>query len=140
MNSHLRSRPVALFVALLLTASAGAQVPGEDPVVLKNVAPTQMRPMGSQPQSGSLDGDPNMPAWVRARITRYEAKAFSANPGSILTDSNVVTTSSAQGMQKVCSQEIGSTTTAAASPGMKYGPQPTSQIVVLRGDLVNICN
>ena len=98
-----------------------------------------MMPTGPAPRSGNLDASPNMPSSTRARIARYEAQAFSANPGGVLTDNDVVTTSTAQGMKKTCVQEIASNTVSAATPGTKYGPGQAPQIVVLRGDLVNVC-
>ena len=53
---------------------------------------------------------------------------------------DVVTTANAQGMQKTCVQEVGSNTVSGAATGTgKYGPNQAPQVVVLRGDLVNIC-
>ena len=40
-----------------------------------------------------------MPSWLRARIARHEAKAFAGDSSGIISDSDVVTTASAQGMQ-----------------------------------------
>ena len=52
----------------------------------------------------------------------------------------MVTTANAQGMQKTCVQEVGSNTVSANTTGSaKYGPNQAPQVVVLRGDLVNIC-
>ena len=85
-----------------------------------------------------LDKRGAMPSWLRARIARYEARAFSDDTSGIATQNDVVTTANAQGMQKTCVQEVGSNTAAAGSAG-KYGPNQAPQIVVLRGDLVNIC-
>jgi hypothetical protein len=51
----------------------------------------------------------------------------------------VVSTATAEGLQKTCVQEIGSRTLSSTTPGTKYGPNQNSQVVVLRGDVVNIC-
>ena len=94
----------------LLSFSAFAQYgPGEDPVVLIQK--------------------------INIQMSRYEAKSFSGDPGDILTNKDVVSTKSSNGLKTTCTQSIGSTgpqTTAAGSP--------REQVVVLRGDLVNICN
>jgi hypothetical protein len=43
-------------------------------------------------------------------------------------------------MQKTCVQEVGSNTLSGSAAGAsRYGPNPAAQVVVLRGDLVNIC-
>ena len=97
-----------------------------------------MNPMRSR-QPPRPAGIP-IPSWLRARIARYEAKAFSDDPGGVLTNNDVVTTANAQGMQKTCVQEVGSNTVSGAATGTgKYGPSQAPQVVVLRGDLVNIC-
>lgn len=127
-------------VAGLLAASlAAAQVPGEDPVVLNRRVNIQMQPTPQPPRSGDLNSLTDMPAWMRAKIARYQARALTMQD-EILTDNDAVTTSAAQGLRKTCVQEIGSNTQGQQTPGMRYGPQQKEQIVVLRGDLVNICN
>jgi hypothetical protein len=139
MNSSVR---IALAVGVLGTAlSAGAQgVPGEDPVQLTGPVRYLNLPGPPTPKSGQIDGNSEMPAWMKARVARYEAKSFSAtaNDGTISTSNDVVNTATAQGLGKTCVQEVGSVTSAANSIGSKtLGGQ--QQIVVLRGDLVNIC-
>lgn len=131
----------AFAISLACAVDAFAQAPGEDPVVLKNKLVVQMMPTGGATMSGNLDGSPSMPSWLRARIARFEAKAFSSDTTGLLTDNDVVTTAAAQGMKKTCVQEIGSSTVSSSSGGFnRYGPQSAPQVVVLRGDLVNICN
>lgn len=132
-------RASALIAGMVLATLAVADAPGEDPVVVKGtVAAPPPRTGGAEPQSGGFDADPYLPSWLRARITRYQAKAFSANPDGIVTENDVVTTTAAQGIRKACVQDVASNV-APTTPGMKYGPAPTAQVVVLRGDLVNIC-
>jgi hypothetical protein len=119
---------------------AFAQIgPGEDPIILNKITPTDLRPAGPVARSGSLDPLFGMQGWLRARVTRYEARAYSDNGSdTIITENDAITTASTQGLNKVCVQEVGST---AASTGLggKYGPKGAAQIVVLKGDLVNIC-
>lgn len=131
-------RCCAALAAGLASALAAAQVPGEDPVILNRRVGVQMQPTAAPPKSGDINNVSDMPAWMRAKIARYTARSMTQQD-EILTESDAVTTSAAQGMRKTCVQEVGSTTQAQPSPGMKYGPQQKDQIVVLRGDLVNIC-
>jgi hypothetical protein len=113
--------------------------PGEDPISAAKIAKTEMRPGAASQVSGSLDPLFGMPGWLKARVSRYEARAYSDNAGdTIVTDNDAVTTASAQGLRKTCVQEVGSTSTNAGF-GTKYGPKGAAQIVVLKGDLVNIC-
>ncbi|CAN7414427.1 hypothetical protein LJR129_002603 [Acidovorax sp. LjRoot129] len=126
--------------ALSIAGPAWSQAPGEDPVVLNQKLNVQMLPMGAGPASTGLDSTNAMPSWLRARIARYEAKAFSDDTSGVLTNNDVVTTANAQGMQKTCVQEVGSNTASGSATGAgKYGPNQAPQVVVLRGDLVNIC-
>jgi hypothetical protein len=130
---------VAIIVGLAAVCScavASAQsAPGEDPIQLHNKVSIQMLPLGGPPKSGSLNFATDMPNWQKAKISRYEAKAFSANTEGILTEKDVVNTASSDGFKTTCTQSIGSTS-GNTGPGVK----PAQQVVVLRGDLVNICN
>ncbi|WP_440105819.1 hypothetical protein [Acidovorax sp. BL-A-41-H1] len=141
MHTYRATPRLLLAAAGLLLATAGhAQAPGEDPVVLTRNPTVQMQPIGPAAQPGQLDPAMEMPSWLRARVARYEARAFAQDAQGQLGDTDVVTTASAQGMQKTCVQEVGSNTVAAGAAGAsKYGPGGTPQVVVLRGDLVNIC-
>ena len=131
---------LATAIAMGWAAPARSQAPGEDPVILTKKLTVQMLPTGAAAPSTGLDNNNAMPSWLRARIARYEAKAFSNDTSGVLTNNDVVTTASAEGMQKTCVQEVGSNTASggAAAPG-RYGPNQGPQVVVLRGDLVNIC-
>lgn len=126
----------------LLCAQLAHSAPGEDTIQLNGPVKYVAMPGAPRPQSGGMDGPTDIPAWMRARINRYVAKAYSATAedGSIYTDSDVVTTVQTEGLQKTCVQEVGSSTAAAdGSLGTRYGPQARDQVVVLRGDLVNVC-
>jgi hypothetical protein len=130
----------AAATAWCCTLPALAQAPGEDPVVLKNKLAVQMQPIAEAPASQGLDNFNGPPSWLRARIARYEAKAFSSDTTGILTNNDAVSTATAEGMQRTCVQEVGSNTLSANTTGAgKYGPNQAPQVVVLRGDLVNIC-
>jgi hypothetical protein len=126
----------------LLSVQMAYGAPGEDPIQLNGPVKYVAMPGGPRQQSGGMDGATDIPAWMRARMTRYVAKAYSATAedGSIYTDSDVVTTVQKEGLQKTCTQEVGSNTVPSGdSLGTRYGPQTRDQVVVLRGDLVNVC-
>jgi len=74
-----------------------------------------------------------------AKLARFQAKAFAADTTGVLTDQNVVTTVAQDGLRKVCMQDIGSSASTVNGAFNRYGPKPDAQVVVLRGDLVNIC-
>ena len=115
-------------------------VPGEDPVRIQTQIVIQMLPVPGAPRSGYIDPASGIPAWQKARIARYEAKAFSGNTGDILTERDVINTTHSDGFKTTCTQTIGSAPTAAGTGLQGVGSKPTQQVVVLRGDLVNICN
>jgi hypothetical protein len=126
----------------LLSVQIAYGAPGEDTIQLNGPVKYVAMPGGPREQSGGMDGPTDIPAWMRARMTRYVAKAYSATgeDGSIYTDSDVVTTVQTEGLRKTCTQEVGSNTVPSGdSMGTRYGPQARDQVVVLRGDLVNVC-
>jgi hypothetical protein len=127
------------WISILCSTAYAQSAPGEDPINMTKVAKLDARPTAPQQLSGSLDPLFGMQGWLKARITRYEARAYSDNASdTIVTENDAVTTASAQGLKKTCVQEVGSTSSSATSFG-KYGPKGAAQIVVLKGDLVNIC-
>lgn len=130
---------IAAVVAVSAGAPATAQaVPGEDPVQLDKRINIQMLPLGNAPRSGYINYSTDIPAWQKAKIARYEAKAFSGNTTGILTEKDVINTATSDGFKTTCTQSIGSIAAAPTLAGP--GRQPSQQIVVLRGDVVNICN
>lgn len=144
---HLQTQLLpAIALAISLALPAWAQLaPGEDPLQINGKVTHLALPLGASAKSGSLDGNTEMPAWLSAKVARFEAKAFSAgaDDGSIFTDNDVNTTTTTQGVRRTCRQDVGSNTTAtgvgrAPTAG---GPKTNAnqQIVVLRGDVVNIC-
>lgn len=138
-RTALLSCPALLLLAALGSSAALAQsAPGEDPVVLSNkVAPSGL-PLNNQPRSTGLDKSTELPAWMRAKVSRYTAKAYSGYTEGIYTEADVVTTATNEGFRRTCTQEIA---TRANNPATgRPGTVGQDQIVVLRGDLVNICN
>ena len=121
------------------TAAQAQHAPGEDPIRIESKVIIQGLPNGPAPRSGNISQLAEIPPWQRAKIARYEAKAFSGNKGDILTEKDVVNTANNDGFKTTCTQTIGSVVNA---PGITTGAgfKPNQQIVVLRGDLVNICN
>lgn len=127
------------FAASMIFNNAFAQsAPGEDPITLSKQTKFDTRPTAPSQQSTGLDPLFGLPGWLHARVSRYEARAYSDVGGNILTENDAVTTASAQGLKKVCVQEVGSSSSESTGFG-KYGPKGAPQIVVLKGDLVNIC-
>ena len=138
MDSRIMTRLLLGAWALGMGAMAPAwSAPGEDPVVLQKKVTVQMQPWGSETRSGYINYNNGLAAWQQARLTRYVAKAFSGDTTGILTEKDVVNAVDTKGSKMVCSQSVGSTSGAAAPTGA--GGKPTEQVVVLRGDLVNIC-
>lgn len=123
-----------LAVALYAIASAAhAQVPGEDTVPLQRGLLIQMQPLPGPAQSRAPNLANSMPDWMRARMSRYEAKAWSENSGTVMTERDVINTVDTQGLKSTCTQSVGSTVVPKGSTITK------DTVVVLRGDLVNIC-
>ena len=141
ISTHLHWALVSLNIltaaSLFLGTSAWAQnAPGEDPVILTKRVAVQMLPIGGTRTSSPLNSQTGMPAWMQAKVARFEAKSNADQTGGILTDSDVTRTVTSDGFKKTCTQEVGSNT--AQAPG-KFGLNNTQQIVVLKGDLINIC-
>jgi hypothetical protein len=139
---HSPLRVAVLVLSALGCTSLAHSAPGEDTIQLKGPVKYVLSPGGQQPTSSGMDGPTDIPAWMRARMTRYIAKAYSATAedGSIYTNSDVVTTMQTEGLRKTCVQEVGSNTVPVdGGLGNRYGPTAREQVVVLRGDLVNVC-
>lgn len=139
MNSFPTIQTLLIALSLAVGGASYAQnAPGEDPVVLNSRVSYQFLPLNNQKKSGDLDANPQLPAWMQAKISRYTAKAFSPESSGIYTDKDVSRTVQSNGMSTTCVQDVGSATSAGMTSG-RYGPKPQDQVVVLRGDLVNIC-
>ncbi|MDB5963894.1 MAG: hypothetical protein JWQ72_394 [Polaromonas sp.] len=130
---------MALAPAAMAQTQTQIQIaPGEDPVILTKRVAVQGMPSANARGSSPLESQAAMPAWMKAKIVKYEAKASSAQPGGILTDADAQRSATSDGFKKTCVQEVGSTTAPSSTPG-KPGIGNNQQIVVLKGDLVNIC-
>ena len=116
---------------------AAQTAPGEDPVILTKRIGLQMQLDGGAAKSRPLD-NAEMPASMRAKVARYEAKANSGVAPGISTDADVTREITSDGFQKTCIQEVGSSTTTGGAGGRVIGGN-NQQVVVLKGDLVNIC-
>lgn len=130
---------ISALLVLSCTVSISAHsAPGEDTIQLQNPVEHLQLPMGNQSKPQGLDnaGD-GIPMHLRAKIARYEAQAFRDENTGIFTDGDVNKIVGAQANRKTCIQDVGSNT--APSGVTRYGPGNQEQIVVLRGDLVNIC-
>lgn len=132
-----------LMVVLMFGGWTGDQAhaaPGEDPLVFSDPVQFTSAPGARFQTSGNMDASLQLPAWMKAKMTRYTAKAFSvtADDGTIYTDNDVINTTQTNGFKTTCVQEVGSISGDAAL-GTRYGPGQRDQVVVLRGDLVNIC-
>lgn len=130
---------MATVICLGVPVCALAQAPGEDPIVLNKQINIQMLPLNQTRTTNQIDYTNGLPAWQQAKLSRYTAKAFSADTTGISTDKDVVNTVKTQGGKTVCAQSVGSNTTAAAGAAKGSITQNGDQVVVLRGDLVNVC-
>ncbi|ARU04885.1 hypothetical protein CCO03_09510 [Comamonas serinivorans] len=143
MSDHTRLYRLLLCLALTGTGSvAWSQgAPGEDPVLLGGNVSYQAFPTAAEARSGALDPADDLPAWLRAKVSRYEAQSFTSNPNGIATDSDIVNTTRSAGTRKTCVQEVGSSTTMLRPGTASQVRQANNntQVVVLRGDLVNVC-
>lgn len=111
--------------------------PGEDTIQLQNPVEHLQLPIGGAPKSQGLDNaSDGVPMHLRAKIARYEAQTFNDQADGIYTDNDVNRIVGAQANRKTCIQDVGSNTSASSGVRTGSGQQ---QIVVLRGDLVNIC-
>ena len=131
-------KPVWGSLLLVLMSTGAMAAPGEDPIVLTKPTEHLLLPMANNAAPGRLDSTAGIPSNVKAKITRLEAKSFSSNTDGMYTDADVTSTVTTGQQKKTCVQDVGSNTNTTGA--MRFGPGNKPQIVVLRGDLVNICN
>lgn len=133
----MRSTAALLIAGVSLLANpllSLAQVPGEDPVILQKKQLIQMLPLGNAPTSQAPRFNIDTPDWQRAKVSKYQAKAMLLD-GTVQTERDVINTASDDGFKTTCTQSIASAVVPKGST-----VRGSEQIVVLRGDLVNICN
>ena len=125
-----------LAVVILAGATVCAMAaPGEDPVQISGRVSYLQMPTAPRSLSGNIVYKTGMPDEAKAKIAHYVAKSFSADTTSILTGKDVVSsvqTNSVGGI--TCVQTV---QPSASGAGATMGQD---QVVVIRGDLVNICN
>lgn len=122
-------------LAALCTPLLAVSAPGEDPVTINGRVTYLQLPTAPAARSGNLEFRKDIPDEMAAKVSRYTAKAFSPNLGNIKTEKDVVQSVRTNATQTTCYQTIASTS-GAGSQGMK----DNEQIVVLRGDVINVCN
>lgn len=136
---------LALPLALVLSQAASAQLaPGSDPIILQGPVNYLALPVPPVRVSDGLDDAGNMPAWIEAKVSRYEAKAFAkleGESGTVYTEKDVVSRQTGNALERTCTTEVASNTVApGVGPSGSYGPgNNQEQIAVLRGDLITIC-
>ena len=132
-------------ITILLAGSSAATPllagPWEDPISLDRPVHYLKLPNYATQKSTTLQKADGMPASLRAKVARYQAKAKSAmnGDGTIYTEKDVISKSSGNALHRTCVQEVASNTyaTTPGAPVAKKGQG--DQIVVLRGDVINIC-
>lgn len=106
--------------------------PGEDPVVIGNRVQYLQLPTQAPARSTSITYNRGgLPDDMQAKIARYSAQAYTPTPSGISTEKDVVQSVRTNGTQTTCTQGVASG--ASTSPS-------GDQVVVIRGDLINICN
>ena len=144
MKTSLRRHEVLLVLGLLSVGIFSSELvlaqirPGEDPVTLTKRVSTMQLPDGGVVKSKPLDSA-EMPASLRAKVARFEAKSKSGETTGFSSDKDVKRETSSDGFKKTCIQDVGSNTAASPQQPGRPGLASNQQIVVLRGDLVNIC-
>lgn len=124
-----------LCAGILASASAWAQgAPGEDPVQIHGKINYLQMPTTPRSVSSSIVYKSGMPDDAKAKIAHYVAKAYSANTEGIKTNKDVVSSVQTNGMgSTTCVQTV-----QPSKPG-GAGKAGDDQVVVITGDLVNVC-
>jgi hypothetical protein len=123
---------------LVVHGVAQAQAPGQDTIVL-NSAPS-FAGGGANPErpGKGLDERQDMPIALKAKIARYTALSMARGEDDAGSQTIVQRAESA-GFNKTCVQDIASNTAPSGLGTGRYGPRAQDQVVVLRGDFVNVC-
>lgn len=123
-----------IVVTLAGTAACAYAAPGEDPVQITGKVSYLQLPTAPRSVSSSIVYRTGMPDDAKAKIAHYVAKSFSANTDGIKTEKDVVSSVQTNSMGGVtCVQTV---QPSAPGAGASMGED---QVVVIRGDLVNIC-
>lgn len=133
-----QAHAMAPFIAIMLASacSCALAAPGEDPAqIIGRVSYPQM-PTAPRPGSTPIIHKTGMPEDAKAKIAHYIARAYApTTEGSgVKTEKDVVSSVRTNSMGGVtCVQSVQSTPTGSS------GRMGEDQVVVIRGDLVNIC-
>ena len=124
-----------LIVVMLAGATTCAlAAPGEDPVHINGKVSYLQMPTAPRSLSSGIVYKTGMPDDAKAKIAQYVAKSYSADTGNVKTNKDVVSSVQTNSMGgNTCVQTLQPTTTAGR------GAMGQDQVVVIRGDLVNIC-
>lgn len=123
-----------IVVTLAGAAACAYAAPGEDPVQITGKVSYLQLPTAPRSVSSSIVYRTGMPDDAKAKIAHYVAKSFSANTDGIKTEKDVVSSVQTNSMGGVtCVQTV---QPSAPGAGASMGED---QVVVIRGDLVNIC-
>ena len=124
-----------LIVVMLVGATTCAlAAPGEDPVHINGKVSYLQMPTAPRSLSSGIVYKTGMPDDAKAKIAHYVAKAYSANQGNVKTNEDVVSSVQTNSMGgTTCVQSVQPTPAGAG------GLMGQDQVVVIRGDLVNIC-
>ena len=125
-------------VSLLLAGGAVHAGPGEDPVTLTSKVTFTLGPITPAAKSTDINYNRGIPDDVQAKIARYTAQAYTSNSTGISTERDVVQSVRTNGTQTTCVQSVGSN--SIVTPGGGSVTVSGDQIVILRGDMINICN
>ena len=130
---------VAVVISLLLAQSAAiAQAPGQDAIIFAT-APVVSPGSGIPERRGKgLDAKQDMSISLKAKIARYTALSVSKGEDSKAAQIAEQRTESA-GFNKTCVQDIASNPATGGLSTGRYGPRSQDQVVVLRGDFINVC-
>lgn len=110
--------------------------PGEDPVQINGKVSYLQMPTAPRSVSSSIVYKTGMPDDAKAKVAHYVAKSFSADTTGILTEKDVVSSVQTNSLGGVsCVQTV-----QPSAPGAGATKGQGQQVVVIRGDLVNICN
>lgn len=130
------ARAICVLTTALLASSFGyAQgAPGEDPVHIGSRVSYLQMPTAPRSVSSGIVYRTGMPDDAKAKIAHYVARSYSADTGNVKTNKDVVSSVQTNSMgATTCVQSI---QPSAPQPGGSMGQD---QVVVIRGDLVNIC-
>ncbi len=138
MRLKLAAACLLFAIALMGHGLANAQAPGQDTIVL-NSAPSSSGAGATPERPGKgLDERQEMPIGLKAKIARYTALSMGKGEDSA-SSQTIVQRAESAGFTKTCVQDIASNTAPTGLGTGRYGPRAQDQVVVLRGDFINVC-